>query len=166
MAELKDVIAYLLLHYPFKNELSNARVTKMVYLADWHHVLTAQRQATSINWFYDNYGPFVWDVKNTAEAEKSLFKVAAAWNYFGSRKCEFEMLNPDYRPVLSNTERASLDHVIESTKRLNWNDFIKLVYSTYPIVSSSRYDFLDLPKKAEEYRKQKADRNNLSPTAT
>jgi hypothetical protein len=35
MAELKDIIAYYCKQYPHKAELSKARLTKMVYLADW-----------------------------------------------------------------------------------------------------------------------------------
>jgi hypothetical protein len=153
MASIKDALAYLLLNYPFKNELSNARVTKMVYLADWHHVLKSDRQVTAIKWFFDNYGPFVWDVKNTAEAEKSLFRVAESSNYYRSPKCEFEMIDHSYRPELTISEQQSLQHVIDSTKELGWDGFIKLVYSTYPIVTSSRYTHLDLREKANGYRR-------------
>lgn len=156
MASVKDTLAYLLLNYPYKHELSNARVTKMVYLADWHHTLNTGRQITDISWIYDNYGPFVWDVKNTAESEKSLFKVTSSSNFFGGPKCEFEIVNPNYRPSLTDSEQRSLDHVIESTKQAGWDAFIKLVYSTYPIVSSSRYSYLDLLTKATEYRRQPA----------
>jgi hypothetical protein len=155
MATLKDTLAYLLLKYPYKNELSNARVTKMVYLADWHHALRAGMQMTNIKWFYDNYGPFVWDVKDTAEREKSLFRVASSSNYYGSSKCEFEILDSDYHATLADSERRSLDHVIESTKQLGWDAFIRIVYSTYPILSSQRYSYLDLQGKATEYRQVK-----------
>ena len=31
---LRDIVAYVCKNYPYKDELSNARVTKMVYLAD------------------------------------------------------------------------------------------------------------------------------------
>ena len=36
MAKLVDVVGYLCEHYPHKAELSKARLTKMVYLADWN----------------------------------------------------------------------------------------------------------------------------------
>jgi hypothetical protein len=35
MATLGDVMAYLCEHYPHKDDLSKARLTKLVYLADW-----------------------------------------------------------------------------------------------------------------------------------
>jgi hypothetical protein len=45
-----------------------------------------------------------------------------------------------------------LDFVIEQTAPLYWNDFIKLVYSTYPVVTQPRFLPLDLVKLALEYR--------------
>ena len=44
-----------------------------------------------------------------------------------------------------------LDFVMEGSAPLNWNEFIKLVYSTYPIVSQERYAKLDLVRLAQEY---------------
>lgn len=46
MAELRDVIAYILQRYPedMAGELSNARVTKMVYLSDWRNCLRGKGQ--------------------------------------------------------------------------------------------------------------------------
>jgi hypothetical protein len=35
MSKLADVIAYLCVNYPYKHELSKARLTKLVYLSDW-----------------------------------------------------------------------------------------------------------------------------------
>ena len=54
MTELKEVISYLVSKYPHKDELSNARLTKMIYLADWRHAITQGNQITDIRWFFDN----------------------------------------------------------------------------------------------------------------
>ena len=48
MATLTDIIYYLISNYPHKDELSNARVTKMVYLADWHAAVKLGHQLTYI----------------------------------------------------------------------------------------------------------------------
>jgi hypothetical protein len=37
---------------------------------------------------------------------------------------------------------------------MTWNDFIRLVYSTYPIMSQERGTELDLAALAEEYRSE------------
>lgn len=151
VAELVDVIAFILSKYPNKSDLSNARVTKMVYLADWRNAILFLRQITGIHWYFDNYGPFVWDIKQTAEANKSLFSSKEITNPYGNPKLLLELVQKNYIPRIHDDERKSLDHVINQTKDLSWSEFIRLVYSTYPIISSERYSYLDLCAKAKEY---------------
>jgi hypothetical protein len=153
MAELHDVMAYLIQNYPatMNHELSNARLTKMVYLADWHQAITNGRQVTGIKWYFDNFGPFVRDVEMTALRRNDLFSIDLGSNMYGQPKKSFSLRDPHYKPRISASEASSLDHIIEVTKRLYWEDFIKLVYSTHPIASSDRYSYLDLVSKAAEY---------------
>jgi hypothetical protein len=56
----------------------------------------------------------------------------------------------DY-PSLTDDEKELLDYVISSSASKNWDDFIKLVYSTYPIITQDRFSKLDLVKLAREY---------------
>ena len=64
-AMLRDVVAYLCSHYPHREELSKARLTKMVYLADWKSALQRGSQLTEIKWQFNHYGPYVDDVVNS-----------------------------------------------------------------------------------------------------
>jgi hypothetical protein len=123
----------------------------MVYLADWHQAIAHRRQITGISWYFDNFGPFVRDIEVTAANRSDLFAIDLGSNMYGQPKKTFALRNPSYRPNVSEAEAASLDHIIEVTKSLYWNDFIKLVYSTHPIASSERYSHLDLVEKAAEY---------------
>ncbi|MBE7734421.1 Panacea domain-containing protein [Devosia faecipullorum] len=154
MAELSEAMAYIIGHYPdhMSHELSNARLTKMVYLADWHYVLQTGGQMTDIKWYFDNFGPFVKDIETTAAQREDLFSVDLGNNMYGQPKKTFSLKNEAYEPAISAEERNSLNHVIEVTKRLYWDGFIKLVYSTHPIASSQRYTYLDLVQKAKEYK--------------
>lgn len=154
MAELRDVIAYILQRYPedMAGELSNARVTKMVYLSDWRNCLRGKGQISEISWYFDNYGPFVWDVKNTVDQNPDIFASRNLPNKFGSPKVLFKLKNKGYIPDLTDSEKKSKDHVISVSSKKYWNEFIKLVYSTHSIASSERYSSLDLKKKALEYK--------------
>ena len=67
MARIKNVTAYLCAKYPHKDELSKARVTKLVYLADWKSAQQNQKQLTKIDWYFHNYGPYVDAVVDTKE---------------------------------------------------------------------------------------------------
>lgn len=151
MDKLKELISYILIKYPHKDELSNARVTKMVYLADWKQSIEKKRQITNIDWYFDNFGPFVSDVEKTIKKNHHLFTITDTNNIFGYKKKLFSIKDKNYSPQLSQDETAAINHIISETNKLNWDDFIKLVYSTYPVSSSSRYSHLDLVSKAKEY---------------
>ena len=144
-------MAYILEKYPDKTHLSNARVTKMIYLADWRHAITDKKQITNIRWYFDNYGPYVWDIKEVAEANPDLFTTIEGSTAYGNPKLLLEIIDNKYIPNLSEEEKKTLDHVIAKTKDLSWSEFIRLIYSTYPIITSERYSYLDLCEKAKDY---------------
>jgi hypothetical protein len=151
MTALRDIVAYLLKNYPHKEELSNARLTKMVYLADWRAALKLGRQLTEIDWKFNNYGPYVHDVSDLAEDDPT-FEKKYMLNFYGQPK-ELITLRTDYHPAIPNEEKEVLDHVISKTSPKMWDGFIQLVYSTYPIRTQPRYSALNLVKLAEDYRR-------------
>ncbi len=151
MNKLKEIISYILIKYPHKNEMSNARLTKMVYLSDWKQAIENKRQITNIEWYFDNYGPFVADVQNEIRDNPDAFECKETVNMFGRPKTLFSIKETSYIPRLTQSEKDAVDHVIKETQSLNWEDFINLVYSTHPISSSSRYSKLNLVSKANEY---------------
>lgn len=150
MSNLKEVMSYFCLNYPHPNELSNARLTKLVYLADWFNSLVYGRQATDINWIFNHYGPYVDDIIDTARQE-NIFTITSTQNYYGDNK-NIISCDRNYKPLISNETKSVLDFVIEKTKSMYFNDFIDYIYSTYPISSQSRYINLDLVGLAQEYK--------------
>jgi len=150
MDTLKDITVYLIAGTE-KRELSNARVTKMVYLADWRNVILEGRQITTIEWYFDTYGPFVWDVNKIAEAHPDLFvtKIVAGVN--GVKHRDIALRSSAYVAEVSDNTKTVLDHVLEATKSLKWDKFVKLVYSTYPIAKSEQHTTLDLVSLGSEY---------------
>lgn len=151
MATIIDVSYYLVKGFPTKHALSKARTTKMVYLADWRSAILYGSQLTQIGWKYDNYGPFTWDVHNTIKANPQLIEVIADENDFGEPRHLYSINDPCYEPCLSQEETEILEHVISSTKDLNYREFIDLVYSTYPIAMNERYSMLPLVELARDY---------------
>jgi len=153
-----EVMAYILTTYPknILDEMSNARLTKMVYLSDWRASLKRGKRITEISWYFDNYGPFVNDIEKTAKANKDRFKIDYCTNMHGQPKKVFRLKKNSESVNLSSKEKEDIDFVISKTKSLYWREFIKLVYSTFPIASSEKYSNIDLIAKAEEY---KASRN-------
>jgi uncharacterized protein YwgA len=165
MATTRDAVAYLVANYPLKAELSKARLTKMVYLADWKAALDFGRQITPINWRFHHFGPYVDDVHQIALSDPA-FVVKSETNYYGNLKERIELVKPAETLVaLHDWEKDILNHVIVETKPLNWDSFIKLVYSTYPVLSGVRGHYLDLLKAASAYRELSSSLRHPQPAA-
>ncbi len=156
MGKLRDVTAYLCANYPYKDELSKARLTKLVYLADWRAALDLGRTVTDIDWYFNNFGPYVDDVVNAARSDRATFTVEPTWNAFGNSKDVVSLRHSEVNyPSLTKDDIAVLDNVIETTKRMTFNEFIEFVYDTYPVKTQSRYTTLRLRELAKEYRGQR-----------
>ena len=147
MNKLREIIRYFCQYYPNKNELSKARLTKMVYLADWKSAQRLNRQLTNIKWFFNYYGPYVEDVFREAISDPYL-DIKTETTIFGDSKTivipkqKIDVFN------LTPEEQNILNEVINETKNLYWDQFINLVYSTTPIRMQDKFSSLDLVKYA------------------
>ncbi|WP_422133966.1 Panacea domain-containing protein [Endozoicomonas sp. ALD040] len=151
MTRLQNIIAYFCTQYPHKGELSKARLTKLVYLADWFSALADEKQLTSIKWLFNHYGPYVDDVFNAVKTGDG-FTIAHEKTMYGSDKLLIGF-DGNIEPVeLSPRDKQILDAVITKTKTLYFNDFTDYVYSTFPVVSKDRYSYLDLVGLAQKYK--------------
>lgn len=153
MSEMRNIVAYICAKYPHKNELSKARLTKLVYLSDWRSALVSGETVTSINWKFNHYGPYVDDVMDVVRSDKS-FTVRGEVNMFGSPK-ETIYYNGS-EPEVDGDDKKIIDFVISKTKNLTWDGFIKLVYSTYPVLVSEKQTYLDLSAIAARYKSERA----------
>lgn len=149
---LTRIIAYYCLRYPYPEELSDARLTKMVYLSDWFSSLSKGRQLTNISWYFNHYGPYVDDVYQTVLHNPDIFNINYENNYYGNSKKIIKCKKDLTSLRLDSITRDILDAVIEETQHLYFNNFIDYIYSTYPIAKNDRYAFLDLPYLAQEFK--------------
>ena len=161
---LKDVMGFILERYPshLTHELSNARVTKMIYLADWHYAIHHDEQITDIKWYFDTYGPFVKDVETTALEHNDIFVVDFGNNRYGRPKKTLALKDEKHRVQLAREVKSSIKHVINISQSLYWSDFIKLVYSSFPVRTSERYTDLDLKELALKFKGAKEPLVNAS----
>lgn len=152
---LRDIIAYLCQNYPYKQELTKGRLTKLVYLADWEGAKSFRHQLTTIAWEFNHFGPFVFDVYNEAASTPSVFTIQKTFNAYGSPSEIIRLVDHDYRPSISTRDRKILDKVIAKTSPMTWTRFIALVYATYPVRSRPRYADLPLVEIADEMNAQR-----------
>ena len=149
--KLRSVLFYICRTYPHARELSKARVTKMIYLADWRSAVLDGDQLTRILWTFNHYGPYVDDVVRLAKRD-AAFEVLVSENYYGSPMELLRLSGVGDDDELSARDRAIVQTVIDDSAHLYWNDFIAMVYATYPVKVRPRYEVLELPLLATEYR--------------
>jgi hypothetical protein len=149
---ISNLIKYILVNYPHKSELSASRLTKILYLADWKSSIEKDSQITNAVWHFHHYGPYVDDFLKIAKEDSDINVINTA-TMFGGKKQQIELKKDFHSDIeISSENKKILDFVINATKDKNYEDFIKLVYSTYPVVSSSRYSDFDLVTMARDYK--------------
>lgn len=144
--KLRSVMRYIVKNYPYPDDLTKTRITKLVYLIDWENVKEYGSQITNIEWYFDHYGPYVSDVLDEADEDKAV-SINSTISNFGTvkyivkpKRDKEELLYDD----LTDNDKDIIDRVIDKTKSFYWNEFINYVYSTEPIKKSTRYSALDL----------------------
>lgn len=159
MAKIKNVTAYICAKYPHEDELSKARVTKLVYLSDWKSAQSNGKQLTNIKWYFHNFGPYVDDVVNKASSD-SRFQITSTTTMYGDSKTLFSIKDgADFEKGLSESDKKIINEVINETKNLYWDSFIKHVYDTYPIRVTDRHTELDLVDLANQEKASKREKH-------
>jgi len=148
---IENILHYILNEYPYPNELTKTRITKMVYLVDWYSALEFQEQFSGIKWYFDHYGPYVSDVMDVADEDKDV-RIKETVSAYGGVKYIVEPKNKNRKlnVDLNEKEMSIIDKVIKDTEDLSWNKFIDFVYSTAPIKNKNKYSNLNLLKLAEK----------------
>lgn len=80
---------------------------------------------------FDQFGPFVFDVKDTAAAYPEIFVIEETETVLGSPKTVIRLKDEHYEYALEPEEKETLDWVVAKAQQMPWNRFIRLVYSTY-----------------------------------
>lgn len=146
--KLRNVLLYIVKNYPYGDDLTKTRITKLVYLIDWEYTKKYGKQMTEISWYFDHYGPYVSDVLDEADEDKTV-SIQSTFSNFGTIKY---IVRPKYDKELIHYEGLDvseikvINEVFENTKMLSWNQFINYVYDTPPIKESRKYSYLDLTK--------------------
>lgn len=152
MNKLRDTMVYFCQHYPHSHELSKARLTKLIYLADWYAALRLGRQITDIKWEFNYYGPYVNDIINLAESDP-LFRVVRDSNIFGERKDVITCVRRASHEHLDDAETKIVQEVIDKTKDMTWDEFIGRIYLSYPVQTQPQFSRLNLVQLAKEKRR-------------
>jgi hypothetical protein len=148
---LEKYLVYLSSSFVQKGKrISLQRLIMMLYLTDWKNCLIEGKQLTSVSWYFNHSGPFSNKVLDTIE--KSI-----CFEVFKNQTKEIDLISTldeclNYNLFITDKERIILDFVVENTVNLKWEEFNKLVNSTFPMMRSLKYTVLDLPALVKEYK--------------
>lgn len=145
--KLRSIIRYITKNYPYPDDLTKTRITKLVYLIDWENIKKYKSQITDIKWVFYHYGPYVDDVLIEA-TDDDYINIEKTISNFGTVKylvkLNSDIQNKELDYDLTDNEKAIINKVIKDTEDFSWNEFIEYVYNTEPIKKSKRYSNLDL----------------------
>ena len=146
-----DLVRYIIKNYPNPEELSKARINKIMYLIDWKSAIENEKQITNKKWIFNHYGPYVGEIEEIINIDYRL-KIEKGRNIFGNEKNIIRLIEDKNFNSPTEEEKVIIDFVIEKTRKFYWNKFIELVYSTYPIISQEKGSSLNLIELAREYK--------------
>lgn len=145
-----NILHYLVDKYPYPDDLTRLRVTKLIYLIDWKAVQKTGQQLTNITWSLGQYGPTTETIIETVDKDPGLTFLETVSN-FGTKKYLLKTTIPDEQLSynLSCENRHLIDTVINETKDLFWNNFMNHVYQTPPVIQAKSYGVLNLENFAK-----------------
>ena len=142
MLDFVEVFKIIISFYPENKELTKDRLVKLTYLLDWRSAIVNKKQITNIKWYINNYGPYIENMYGILKEK--------GFNINNSIK-ERKNLNAEVETEIMSIVRF----VINKTKNLNNNDFVTLIFSTFPLATSTKYNYVDLVEKAIQYTSDK-----------
>ncbi|MEO8491762.1 MULTISPECIES: type II toxin-antitoxin system antitoxin SocA domain-containing protein [unclassified Pseudomonas] len=147
---LIEIINYIIEKHQPSKKISLSRLIKTIYLADWKESITNRKQITNIEWFSNLNGPYNSLILKESEKEKSI-KITTTLTESGKKQTILEATEEKKNHLDAEIIKI-LDFVIEATKNKKHIELIKLVSSTYPVISSEKFHRINLIEKAEEYK--------------
>lgn len=96
-------------------DLSNARLTRMVYLADWSSAIKYKQQITNIRWYFDTYRLFVKDIGQTAKENSAFFVTDLGNSQNGMPKTTYSLRDSCQKTEIGEKEGKCLTHIIKIT---------------------------------------------------
>jgi hypothetical protein len=142
MATVNAVVTYLSSRHPQDIELTDERMLLLLYLADWRSAITRKVPVTDITWRVEDFGPqpdAVLSCAMSSHDRKAMSRRSAEAAH------EAESLTAD--------EREVIEFVLGSAAHKSQQDLVRLVYSTFPIMTQPKHAPLSLVALAERYNR-------------
>jgi Protein of unknown function (DUF4065) len=154
LATVRDVLSYICTKHPNPLALTINHINKIIYLADWKSAIVRGRQVTGLTWRIDDSGPHAPQI-NTVLEQESAFELITSGGAFRIPTERLQLRSGIGWKTLDAKDKEILDFVLKTASSKYFGDFVRLVYSTFPVLNSPDSDeHLDLVALAAQYKEQ------------
>lgn len=148
MNELRDILWALIIP---GHIVKLSRLIKECYLVDWKCAFDFQPRPFQFKWFYGPCGPTSKHVEDCVRHNLDLFALLEDGSPDDIVTVSVSRRDVNYSPDITNNVADAIAHVQRVAVHKDWESFMLLVSSTYPVMQSSLLDNMDLDKFAREY---------------
>ncbi|MGN6186803.1 MAG: hypothetical protein ACTHQM_24475 [Thermoanaerobaculia bacterium] len=151
---LHDVFVFIRFNHADAKALSESRAIMTAYLADWRSALVYGEQITTTEWTLEK----IFDGSASAAASQLAGKYVLTGEFVSDNHLEWSTIlqlttPPSDAFCFSSEQRDALLHVIRVGEQKDISQFIRLVASTYPVLSQETANVpLNLVALAQTYK--------------
>ena len=150
MERLRRIVVHVLKHWAEQGSMLESRLAKLLYVADWRSVLETDEGVTGVAWRLQDGAPYSPQLRQVIERTRYL-KLIPPITSLGETGPRVSLEDGAPGLEVSVYERRVFGYVGRLLNEISWDEFIGLVYSTYPMVynngSVGQMDLLDLKKR-------------------
>lgn len=114
----------------------------VLFIVDWKYTLVYGEQLTNVKWFKNQNSimDFNLNNKNLNDYLKEI-----------EIKDNISIHDENFSQIDLNRINLFIDFVKSKTEKMLYTEFVNLYFSTYPLISSNRNEFIDLVDLREQY---------------
>jgi len=140
-------VAYKLI-VRFGLPMTERQLISLIYLCDWRHCLTNDRQITEIKWV-TRHGSMPTIGNNSPDLWASIL----SFDWANDRRL-VTIIEENVEVDLERSELDAIAHCYGACSKMNLLEFTRLVCSTHPALTSNSFEDLDLVTSSEKYKSE------------
>jgi hypothetical protein len=118
----------------------------LAYLSHWKYALVHEQALTEAVWIFTYRGP-----ESGGLFDATLLSEGIRVFDHDDYNRNFKVLYMGETPKIDETVQRVLDFVLEKESKMSERELQRLVYSTFPVMTTPRFACLDLVKKSKDY---------------
>jgi len=140
---LKEIIHYICYYFP--RDVNRTVLVKLVYLTDVEFFRRYYRKFTEVEYEYDNYGAFSWEIVDTAYTlvEEGKLKMTREKSFYGDEAYKYSSLIEPDSSELNEHIKEVIRYIIDKFSSYTFDGLLRYVYSNPPLTLFKRGDVID-----------------------